>query len=85
MEMGTLSTNRVLQIARHVFRDSIRIESYRYAPCYLWYDRKIYDSFGRLTQTGCGNTFDFKNYKNGVYMVKVEIKEQFKTFMVYKE
>ena len=48
-------------------------------------DFKIYDSFGRLIQTGCGNTFDFKNYKNGVYMVKVEIKEQFKTFMVYKE
>jgi hypothetical protein len=48
-------------------------------------DFKIYDSFGRLIQTGCGNTFDLKNYKNGVYMVSLEIKEQFKTFMVYKE
>ena len=48
-------------------------------------DFKIYDSFGRLIQTGCGNTFDLKNYKNGVYMVSLEIKEQFKTFLVYKE
>ena len=48
-------------------------------------DFKIYDSFGRLIQTGCGNTFDLKNYKNGVYMVSLEIKEQFKTFLVYKQ
>ena len=48
-------------------------------------DFKIYDSFGRLIQIGRGNTINLKNYKNGVYMVKVEIKEQFKTFMVYKE
>ena len=46
---------------------------------------KIYDSFGRLIQTGCGNIFDLKNYKNGVYMVSVEIKEQFKTFLVCKQ
>ena len=48
-------------------------------------DFKIYDSFGRLIQTGYGNTFDLKNYKNGVYMVSLEIKEQFKTFLVYKQ
>ena len=48
-------------------------------------DFKIYDSFGRLIQIGRGNTFDLKNYKNGVYMVSLEIKEQFKTFLVYKQ
>ena len=48
-------------------------------------DFKIYDSFGRLIQIGRGNTINLKNFKNGVYMVSLEIKEQFKTFMVYKE
>ena len=48
-------------------------------------DFKIYDSFGRLIQIGRGNTINLKNFKNGVYMVSLEIKEQFKTFLLYKQ
>ena len=35
-------------------------------------DFKIYDSFGRLIQTGYGNKFNLKRFKNGFYLVKLE-------------
>lgn len=47
-------------------------------------DFKIYDSFGRLIQTGCGNTFDLKNYKNGVYLVKLQSGYHCKNFILLK-
>ena len=47
-------------------------------------DFKIYDSFSRLIQTGCGNTFDLKNYKNGVYLVKLQMGYHCKNFILIK-
>ena len=47
-------------------------------------DFRIYDSFGRLIQIGRGNTFDLKNYKNGVYLVKLQMGYHCKNFILIK-
>ena len=47
-------------------------------------DFRIYDSFGRLIRIGRGNTFDLKNYKNGVYLVKLQMGYHCKNFILIK-
>ena len=47
-------------------------------------DFRIYDSFGRLIQIGRGNTFDLKNYKNGLYLVKLQMGYHCKNFILIK-
>ena len=44
----------------------------------------IYDSFGRLIQTGYGNKFNLKRFKNGFYLVKLEKGYLRKNFILIK-
>ncbi len=40
------SLGRILELCRTRLAGIVAVDVYDYAPCYLWHDRSLYDSFG---------------------------------------
>ena len=50
------TSSQVCKVAQHVLGNAIDVETYEYAPCYLWHDSPIYNEFGELVEVLKGDT-----------------------------
>jgi len=41
-----LSLDRIVALCNTILGNIVNVDAYEYAPCYLWYDRPLYDEFG---------------------------------------
>ncbi len=50
------SMDRITALCRDYLGSIVDVECYEYAPCYLWYDRPLFDSFGEPIRQLRGDT-----------------------------
>ena len=46
----------IVALGNRILGDIVALDSYEYAPCYLWYDRPLYDDFGEAIRHLQGDT-----------------------------
>ncbi len=51
-----LSVDEVVALSNQHLRDFVKVDSYDYDPCYLWYDNPLYNEFGDKVVQLHGNT-----------------------------
>jgi len=51
-----ISLDRVVALGRSRLASIVNLDVYEYAPCYLWYDRPLYDEFGEVIRHLQGDT-----------------------------
>ena len=50
------SIARIRSLCRRYLAGVVAVECYEFAPCYLWYDRALYDEFGEPVRQFRGDT-----------------------------
>ncbi|MDJ0778830.1 MAG: hypothetical protein QNJ85_13270 [Gammaproteobacteria bacterium] len=50
------SIHRIAELCREYLASVVDVEYYEFAPCYLWYDRPLYDCFGEPIRQLRGDT-----------------------------
>lgn len=59
-----LSVDDVVAISNQNLSDFVKIDSYDYDPCYLWYDNPLYNEFGDKVVQLYGNTIYLNQKSN---------------------